>query len=144
VGARRSHERIGVVVEPGELRAVQPGVVHELELPRDVPVQAHEVESNGPATFLTEDTHWRDGSQIYGGDAAFADAFRTHVHGKLRLDDTALPQVELEEHIDLTGVAGNFWVGLALLHSLFMREHNAMRQPARAAPRARRSGSLRG
>jgi hypothetical protein len=33
VGARRSHERIGVVVEPGELRAVQPGVVHELELP---------------------------------------------------------------------------------------------------------------
>jgi len=83
-------------------------------------------DSNGPATFLTEDTHWWDGSQIYGGDAAFADALRTHVHGKLKVDDTGLPPVELEEHIDLTGVAGNFWVGLALLHSLFMREHNAI------------------
>jgi hypothetical protein len=81
---------------------------------------------DGPATFITDDTHWWDGSQIYGGDAAFADALRTHVHGQLRLDDTGLPPAELEKHIDLTGVAGNFWVGLALLHTLFMREHNAI------------------
>ena len=37
-----------------------------------------------------------------------------------------MPPAELEAHIDLSGVAGNFWVGLALLHSLFMREHNAI------------------
>ncbi len=47
-------------------------------------------------------------------------------HGKLKIDETGLPPAELEKHIDLTGVAGNFWVGLALLHSLFMREHNAI------------------
>ena len=37
-----------------------------------------------------------------------------------------LPPQELDAHIDFKGVAGNFWVGLALLHSLFMREHNAV------------------
>jgi hypothetical protein len=81
---------------------------------------------DGAATFVTDDTHWWDGSQIYGGDAKFADALRSHIHGKLLVDEVGLPPVELEKHIDLTGVAGNFWVGLALLHTLFMREHNAI------------------
>jgi hypothetical protein len=81
---------------------------------------------NGPATFVTDDTHWWDGSQIYGRDPAFAQALRTGEDGKLRIDEVGLPPADLEAHIDLTGVAGNFWVGLALLHSLFMREHNAI------------------
>ena len=81
---------------------------------------------NGPATFVTDDTHWWDASQIYGRDPAFADGVRSHENGKLRIDDVGLPPAELEAHIDLSGVAGNFWVGLALLHSLFMREHNAI------------------
>ncbi|MDP9233308.1 MAG: peroxidase [Actinomycetota bacterium] len=81
---------------------------------------------NGPATFVTDDTHWWDGSQIYGRDPAFARALRSGEHGKLRIDELGLPPADLETHIDLTGVAGNFWVGLALLHSLFMREHNTI------------------
>jgi hypothetical protein len=81
---------------------------------------------SGPPTFVTDDTHWWDGSQIYGRDPAFADALRSREHGKLRIDEHGLPPQEIEAHIDLTGVAGNFWVGLALLHSLFMREHNAV------------------
>jgi hypothetical protein len=79
-----------------------------------------------PPTYVTDDTHWWDGSQIYGRDPAFADALRSGEHGKLRIDEQGLPPKELEKHIDLTGVAGNFWVGLALLHSLFSREHNAV------------------
>jgi hypothetical protein len=81
---------------------------------------------SGPATFVTDDTHWWDASQIYGRDPAFADGLRSGEHGKLRIDELGLPPQDLEAHIDLSGVAGNFWVGLALLHSLFMREHNAV------------------
>ena len=81
---------------------------------------------SGPPTFVTDDTHWWDASQIYGRDPAFAAAIRSGEHGKLRLDDRGLIPQEIESHVDLTGVAGNFWVGLALLHSLFMREHNAV------------------
>src|SRR3954454_23396677 len=40
---------------------------------------------NGPATFVTDDTHWWDGSQIYGRDPAFARALRAGEHGKLRI-----------------------------------------------------------
>ena len=80
---------------------------------------------DGPPTFVTDDTHWWDGSQIYGRDPAFADAIRAD-QGKLKLDERGLIPQEIEAHVDLTGVAGNFWVGLAILHSLFMREHNAV------------------
>jgi Animal haem peroxidase len=80
----------------------------------------------GPPTFVTDDTHWWDGSQIYGRDPAFAAAIRSGTQGKLRLDEGGLIPHDIEAHIDLSGVAGNFWVGLALLHSLFMREHNAI------------------
>jgi heme peroxidase len=81
---------------------------------------------DGPPTFVTDDTHWWDGSQIYGRQPSFADGLRSGEHGKLRIDEVGLPPQDLEAKFDLTGVAGNFWVGLALLHSLFMREHNAV------------------
>jgi hypothetical protein len=82
--------------------------------------------ADGPPTFVTDDTHWWDGSQVYGRDPHFADALRTGENGKLRIDERGLIPEEIEAHVDLSSVAGNFWVGLALLHSLFMREHNAI------------------
>jgi hypothetical protein len=79
-----------------------------------------------PDTFVTADSHWWDGSQIYGSDERFAAAVRAGEDGKLRIDADGLPPRDLEELADLTGVAGNFWVGLALLHTLFMLEHNVI------------------
>ena len=98
------------------------------ENPMQIPRARRDPSANGdgPPTFVTDDTHWWDGSQIYGRDPAFADALRSREHGKLRIDEHGLPPRDLEAHVDLSGVAGNFWVGLALLHSLFMREHNAV------------------
>ena len=80
----------------------------------------------GPPTFVTGDTHWWDGSQIYGSEPRFADALRSFENGKLRIDELGLPPASLEATLDPAGVLANFWVGLALLHSLFMREHNAI------------------
>ena len=72
------------------------------------------------------DSHWWDGSQIYGSEPAFAAALREGEDGRLRLDqDGQLPR-DLDAKVDLTGVAGNFWLGLALLHTLFTLEHNAI------------------
>jgi hypothetical protein len=97
---------------------------HPMEIERTRPDPS--ADPSGPPTFVTDDTHWWDGSQVYGRDPAFADALRSGEHGKLRLDERGLIPQDIEAHVDLTGVAGNFWVGLALLHSLFMREHNAI------------------
>ena len=96
--------------------------------PMEIPRTRHDPspDDDGPPTFVTDDTHWWDGSQIYGRDPAFADAIRSGEHGKLRIDRSGLVPEEIEAHVDLSGVAGNFWVGLALLHALFMLEHNAI------------------
>lgn len=80
----------------------------------------------GPPTYVTDDTHWWDASQLYGGTKDFAHRMRAGQHGKLRLDELGLPPPDVDASIDLSGTAGNFWLGLALLHSLFLREHNAI------------------
>jgi hypothetical protein len=89
-------------------------------------------EAGQPPRFVSGDSHWWDGSQIYGSDPRFTAAIRTHQGGKLRVGADGLPPAELDAQVDLAGVAGNFWVGLALLHGLFMMEHNAICDMIRA------------
>jgi hypothetical protein len=99
------------------------------ERPMRIPrtrVDPSHVDDGSPSTYVTADSHWWDASQIYGSDAGFAQYIRAHEDGKLRLDpDGQLPR-DLETVVDLTGVAGNFWLGLGLLHTLFTHEHNAI------------------
>jgi hypothetical protein len=84
------------------------------------------VDDGSPPTYTTADSHWWDGSQVYGSDPAFAAGLRANEHGKLRIGPDGLPPRELDAYVDLSDVAGNFWLGLGLLHAVFMLEHNAI------------------
>jgi hypothetical protein len=79
-----------------------------------------------PPVYATHDTHWWDASQIYGADRAFQNLARTGINGQLALDSDGLHPAGLDPLLDPVGPRGNFWVGLALLHALFIREHNAI------------------
>ena len=78
-----------------------------------------------PITFINEVTHWWDGSQIYGSDQETLDTLRTGVGGTLRLDDAGNLPLD-DKGIEQTGFTRNWWIGLAMLHTLFTREHNAI------------------
>jgi Animal haem peroxidase len=90
------------------------------------------VDDGSPPTYTTSDTHWWDGSQVYGSDPVLAAALRANQDGKLRIGPDGLPPRELDAYLDLADVAGNFWYGLALLHAVFMLEHNAICDGLRA------------
>jgi Animal haem peroxidase len=78
-----------------------------------------------PPTFLNHETHWWDGSQLYGTDLETLQKVRSGEQGKLRIESNGLLPVD-EHGVDLTGENGNYWIGLSMLHTLFVREHNAI------------------
>ena len=85
-----------------------------------------------PVSFINEVTHWWDGSQIYGSDQATVSRLRSGSDGKLRLNaDGTLPLND--KKIEETGFVRNWWIGLAMLHNLFAREHNAICDHLKAA-----------
>ena len=79
-----------------------------------------------PATFINTESHWWDGSQLYGSSQQVQNQLRAFVDGKLRLTETGLLPLDLTGAVEQTGVTGNWWLGLSLMHTLFAREHNAI------------------
>jgi tetratricopeptide (TPR) repeat protein len=78
-----------------------------------------------PATFINEVTHWWDASQIYGSNQETQNRLRSFAGGKLRIGaDGTLPLDR--KGIEETGFTRNWWIGLAMLHTLFVKEHNAI------------------
>ena len=126
---------------------VDPHAVITVELPTDDPARDRYQQNemvisktqvdptrggNEPArtSSINEVTHWWDGSQIYGSDQKTQKRLRSGEMGKLKLcDDGSLPvekgprpNTEVED----AGFRRNWWVGLTMLHTLFVREHNAI------------------
>ncbi len=95
--------------------------------------RSEEFEKGGKLEGLAEfpvykntETHWWDGSQLYGSDAAKQDLLREHGNGRLRVEHRRLPEDPQHQGVDLTGFNDNWWAGLNLLHTLFALEHNAV------------------
>lgn len=104
-----------------------------LTIPRVRPDPTRPADSMGdPPTYLNLNTAWWDASSIYGNNKKQQQAVRAGVDGKLKVPDTsALPQPEIPDNQDATREPG-FWLGLAMLTTLFTREHNAICHRLRA------------
>ena len=83
-------------------------------------------DNSKPNTYVNTETHWWDGSQLYGSSAAKQHAVRSFQHGKLKLAADGLLPLDPASGVDITGVNSNWWVGLSMLHTLFTLEHNAI------------------
>ncbi len=86
-----------------------------------------------PKTFVNTETHWWDASQIYGSTPEMVEKLRSHVDGKMRLEADGFLPIDPDLGIDLVAFSGTWWIGLSMLHTLFVREHNAISDHLKAA-----------
>lgn len=83
-------------------------------------------------------THWWDASQIYGSDQEAQNKLRAFARGRMKTEKIngreVLPrdtQFEIATNVqnqgyEMTGFRDNWWMGLSMLHTLFVKEHNAI------------------
>ena len=94
-----------------------------IKVPRSVPADAP-VGSTRPPAYRNLNSHWWDSSQVYGCGKDMESKLRTHTVGKLRIEPTGLLPVDPDTGLHFAGFTDNWWIGLAMLHTLFTLEHN--------------------
>lgn len=123
-GHHDSTEQVEIPLPEGDTWSEPTMKVHRT-LPDD---PLHDNDHKYPV-YKNKNTHWWDGSQIYGSTEAQTQILRgKSPDGKLEVDDSSgavcLPRDE--RGIPQTGFSDNWWIGLELLHTLFALEHNAI------------------
>jgi hypothetical protein len=80
--------------------------------------------SKHPPAYANLNSHWWDASMLYGCDANVAAKVRANIGGKLRIEPTGLLPTDPETGVSFSGFTDNWWIGLAMLHTIFTLEHN--------------------
>ncbi len=119
-GNRDHSNPIKVPVDGGDIHDMGDGHMNIGRTPAD---PSREAGDGRPESYLNDNTAWWDGSQVYGSDKATMDSLRSFQDGKMTLVDGRLP-IEAETGKAKTGFNKNWWVGLEILHTLFVMEHN--------------------
>jgi hypothetical protein len=139
-GASTKEDPHRVPLEEGDDWHVDPMIIL-----RDIPDATGPGDAGRPLTYTNTETHWWDGSQIYGSTLKRQQLVRrdwatggVRDDGKITLTDTGnLPICPAEDDVgdaaggkfadqELAGVSGNWWIALSVFHTLFAREHNAI------------------
>ena len=118
VHKRSATDSIEIPLAPGDTFR-QAGI----KVPRSVPEPAP-AGSTRPPAYANLNSHWWDASMIYGSDAVTAAKLRTKIGGHLRIEPTGLLPIDPETGVHFAGFSDNWWIGLAMLHTLFTLEHN--------------------
>jgi hypothetical protein len=108
------------------LAADDPWPQNPMLIPRTMADPTRPPDASGPPTFLNVLTHWWDLSSIYGTTEEEVRARRTYDGGRLHVGaDGVVPLPAADPAKDPTREPG-FWVGMAMMASLFVLEHNAI------------------
>lgn len=83
-------------------------------------------DSTHPPAYINENTHWWDGSHVYGSSPSQQASLRAGRDGKVLVSPSGRLGVDPVTGREITGFTENGWVGLSILHGLFALEHNAI------------------
>ncbi|MFP5386178.1 MAG: peroxidase family protein [Bacteriovoracia bacterium] len=110
----------------------------EVERTKPNPTDDSQYKSQFGKVSLNEVTHWWDASQIYGSTQAEQNEVRSFSKGKLTTVMVNGRELLPKNHklnvahnkqnqgLEVTGFRDNMWVGLSMLHHLFVKEHNSI------------------
>ena len=118
VHKRSATEKIDIPLAPGDNWGDP-----TMTIPRTEPDPAP-AGSTRPPAYANLNSHWWDASMLYGSDATVAEKVRAKVGGKLRIEPTGLLPNDPETGVSFSGFTDNWWIGLAMLHTIFTLEHN--------------------
>jgi hypothetical protein len=116
-----------IPLEPGDQWHENP-----MRVPKTPPDPAPSGSTRPPA-YTNQNSHWWDGSQIYGSTQAVQSAVRTGADGKVRVEPGGRLPVDPATGKEITGFTENSWVGISMLHGLFALEHNVICDKLRGA-----------